>query len=109
MKVRDVLEREAMSESNHRQIAEALLRELSDRGQIVEGGWRAYELLSGLTDASEVQRTECRKAWFLGAQHLFASVLGMLSPDAEPTELDLERMDKLDAELRQFLATLEKP
>lgn len=89
-----------------RQIADSLLQELSDRGQIVEGGWRAYELLSGLKDAPEVQRNECRKAYFLGAQHLFSSVLGMLSPDSE---LDCERMTKLDKELRQFIKSIEEP
>ncbi len=88
---------------DQKQIADALLRELSDRGQIIEGGWKAYELLTGLKDASEVQRTECRKAYFFGAQHLFASIMGFLEPGTEPTELDLERMDKLDQELRRFV------
>ncbi len=90
-----------------KEIADALLRECSDRGQIVEGGWKAYEILNGLTKASEVQRNECRKAFFLGAQHVFASMLGMLDPGTEATELDLERMDKLDAELRRFIKELE--
>ena len=85
------------------QIADNLLRELSDRGQIVEGGWRGYELLTGLKNTTEVQRNECRKAWFFGAQHLFSSVIGILSPDADPTEMDLERMNKLNSELRRFL------
>lgn len=97
-----------MSDDPRKKIANALLQELSDRGQIIEGGWRAYASLSGLDKASDVQRTECRKAFFLGAQHLFMSVMGMLSADAEPTELDIERMNKLDKELRSFLATLKK-
>ena len=96
-----------MSDPRAKQIADALLRELSDRGQIIEGGWKAYEKLT-LEGTSEIQRSECRKAFFFGAQHLFASVLGMLSPDAEPTELDLERMDKLDAELRRFLEEIKR-
>ncbi len=85
-----------------RQIADALLRELSDRGQIIEGGWRAYEKLT-LEGTSDLQRSECRKAFFFGAQHLFASLLGMLDPGTDATDLDLERMDKLDKELRAFL------
>ena len=95
-----------MNDPRQRQIADALLRELSDRGQIIEGGWRCYELLSGLKNAPEIQRNECRKAFFLGAQHLFGSVLGMLDPGMEPTDLDLERMKKLNAELRAFLKSL---
>lgn len=89
------------------QIADALLRELSDRGQIVEGGWKAYEILT-LEGTSEVQRNECRKAFFFGAQHLFASVIGMLSPESEPSDLDVERMSKLDAELRAFLEEIKR-
>jgi hypothetical protein len=86
-----------------RKIANALLQELSDRGQIIEGGWKGYELLVGLKDAPEVQRIECRKAFFFGAQHLFASVLGMLDSGAKTTNQDLERMTKLDAELKKFI------
>lgn len=85
------------------QIADNLLRELSDRGQIIEGGWKAYELLSGLKDASDVQRSELRKVFFLGAQHLFGSIIDFLEPGLEETGQDLERMNKLDAELRRFL------
>lgn len=88
-----------------KQLADALLRELSDRGQIIEGGWRAFELLSGMTDPkfSEIQRAEMRKAYFFGAQHLWASVMGILEPGEEPTELDLERMTKINAELEKFV------
>lgn len=87
-----------------REMADALLRELSDRGQIVEGGWRAYEILT-LKDASEIQRSECRKAYFFGAEHVFMSMMGMLDsgPGTEPTELELERMDKLHAEITRFV------
>lgn len=89
------------------QLADNLLRELSDRGQIIEGGWRAYELLT-LRGTSELQRSECRKAFFFGAQHLFASVLGMMDEDKEPTAQDLERMDKLDKELKRFIEEMKR-
>lgn len=91
---------------SQKQVANALLNELSDRGQIVEGGWRAFELLSGLKSAPEIQRKEMRKAYFLGAQHLYASVMGMLDDGTEPTEQDMERMRKLDRELKAFLKEL---
>jgi len=87
------------------QIADALLQELSDRGQIVEGGWRAYELLTGIKDASEVQRTECRKAFFLGTQHTFSCMFRMMDTKSgsEPSDLEMDRMKKLAAELKQFV------
>lgn len=84
------------------QIAHNLFRELCDRGQIVEGGWRAYELLTGLSNAGKIQRDECRKAWFFGADHVFSSMLTMIDAGEEPTQNDLERMDKLDTELKNF-------
>jgi len=62
-----------------REIADALTRECADRGQIIEGGWKAMELLM-LKDASDIQRSEMRKAYFFGAQHLFASIMNILEP-----------------------------
>lgn len=98
-----------MSEPVQRQIADNLLRELSDRGQIVEGGWKAYELLTGLSKTSDLQRKECRKAFFFGAQHVFGSLVTMLEPGTtDATDTDIERMKKLDAELRQFLKEMMK-
>lgn len=89
-----------------KQTADSLLQELSDRGQIVEGGWKAYELLSGLNYSPDIQRYEYRKAFFLGAQHVFSSIIRMLDPGLEPTDLDLERMNKLNTELNQFVKEL---
>lgn len=97
-----------MSDPVQRQIADNLLRELSDRGQIVEGGWKAYELLTGLGKTSDIQRKECRKAFFFGAQHVFASLVAMLEPGTDATDTDIHRMTKLDAELRRFLSEVTK-
>lgn len=90
-----------------RQIADALNRELADRGQIIEGGWKAFEILS-LQECSELQRTEMRKAYFFGAQHLWATVMNILEPGEEPTELDMERMSKINAELDRFVEEIKK-
>jgi len=90
-----------------RQIAEALTRECIDRGQIIEGGWKALELLM-LKTASDIQRSEMRKAYYFGAQHLWASIMNILEPGAEPTELDLERMTKINEELNRFIEEMRK-
>jgi len=82
-------------------IADALTRECIDRGQIIEGGWKALEILM-LKDASDIQRSEMRKAYFFGAQHLWASIMGILEPGTEPTDLDMERMTKIHVELEKF-------
>jgi len=85
-----------------KELADNLTRECIDRGQIIEGGWRALEILM-LQGVSDVQRTEMRKAYFFGAQHLWASIMGILEPGTEPTDLDLERMSKINAELEKFV------
>jgi len=43
-----------------------------------------------------------RKAFFMGAQHLYASIMGILEPGAEPTDKDLDRMGLIHNELEAF-------
>lgn len=87
-------------------MVEILTQELVDRGLLVEAGWRSYELLVVPKDASTVQRQESRTAYYAGAQHLWASVFTVLSPDAEPTDLDMRRMDAIHRELERFVKEL---
>lgn len=89
-----------------KQLAEALLAELADRGQIVEGGWKAFELLTGLKGLPEGGRSECRDIFFSGAQHVFGCIVGMLDEGKDATEKDLDRMAKLHAELQAFAEEL---
>jgi hypothetical protein len=87
-------------------LIEAILAEWADKGKILEGGWQAYVATSGLKAAPEIQRREMRKAFMLGAQHLFASVMNILSPDEEPTEQDMKRMSLIHEELEAFRASI---
>jgi hypothetical protein len=48
-----------------------------------------------------------RMAYMAGAQHLFASMLGMLDPEPEETPSDMRRMDLIQAELEAFAKELE--
>jgi hypothetical protein len=57
--------------------------------------------------APPIQISEMRKAYFFGAQHLFASVLNMLDPGSDPTDKDLRRMDLLEQELKAFVAEMQ--
>lgn len=85
-------------------LAAKLAAELADRGLIIEGGWYAMQKACLPHDASPIQLSEMRKAYFFGAQHLFASIMSILDPGAEPTERDLHRLDLIDQELRRFVA-----
>ncbi|WLA80329.1 hypothetical protein [Bradyrhizobium elkanii] len=86
---------------------ERLSRELTDKGKLIEAGWVGLRLSAIPLDASAVQLNEMRMAFFAGAQHLFGSIMGILDPGAEPTDKDLERMDLIDKELRNFINEFE--
>lgn len=74
----------------------------SDEGRLIEAGWQAMLILSMPKDAGEVQVREMRKAFFLGAQHLYACLLNIMDADREPTEADMKRMQLVHAELEVF-------
>lgn len=49
-----------------------------------------------------------RKAFFAGAQHLYASIMSFLEPGQEPTEKDEKRMEAIDKELRDYYEQFKK-
>lgn len=92
-----------MSTAAERQrYAQQIADNWADKGKIIEGGWRAYEHLIMPNDASDTQRAETRKAWFLGAEHLFSTIMMVLDPGVEPSRRDLERMGNIHRELEAF-------
>lgn len=76
--------------------------DLVDRGLLMEAGWQGLRSIALPADASAVQLAEMRKAFFAGAQHLFATIMGILDPNEEPTAADMRRMDLIALELEQF-------
>jgi hypothetical protein len=86
-----------------RKLVEELTKKCVDEGKLIEAGWIGYDKLVINPKAPQIQRDEMRMAFFAGAQHLFASMLGMLDPLTDPTPTDLERMSQIDAELRAFI------
>lgn len=89
-----------------RQLASQLTKEASEEGRIVELGWRSYEIMVLPVGAPEIQKRECRLAFFAGAQHLFASLMVIIDSDREPTAEDLNRMMLINKELNRFVAKL---
>lgn len=87
--------------------AKKLSESLADSGQIIEGGWAGFCLAVMPKGASQTQIDEMRKAFFAGALHLFASIMCVLEPDAEPTEKDMRRMSQIHEELQTFQRQLE--
>lgn len=86
-----------------KEACDRITREWADRGLIMEGGWQAFLAHGMPKEAGDLQKSEMRKAYYLGAQHLFASVMSILDPGTEPTEKDLERMTSLHKELELFI------
>lgn len=86
-----------------KEVVDQLCRGLVDQGNLIEAGWKSYELLVLPVDASTIQRNETRIAFYAGAQHLFGSIMGILEPDAEPTDADLRRISNINDELNKFL------
>jgi hypothetical protein len=84
------------------EVVQKITKEWADQGKIIEGGWQALAIVFGLEDASPLQQREMRKAYFCGAQHLFAAILSTLDPGTEPTDADVHRLDLIAAELKAF-------
>lgn len=81
-------------------------RKLMERGLIVAAGWAGYQLMFKV-DAYHHESE--RRAFFAGAQHLFASIMNSgLDEGAEPTEADLKRMNNIARELKEFERVLER-
>lgn len=74
--------------------------------KIMDAAWRSYAEMVLPFGASDIQRQECRRAFYAGGQALLGGIMGMLDPGVEPTEADLDKMTALSAELEQFAADL---
>ena len=73
----------------------------ADSGSMVETGFAAYCAIV-LPGADKAEKDRHRIAFFAGAQHVFATLIGVMSDHDDPTPADLMRMDKLHAELETF-------
>lgn len=92
-----------------RELVERLTREATEKGMIIELGFLGYLERVIPSNAPEIQILESRKAFFAGAKHLLASIMSTLDPEAEPTEGDLRRMQRIHDELEAFVAAELKP
>jgi hypothetical protein len=87
-------------------VAQALAKQLSDQGRLIEAGWVIFKSITIAPDAPEIQIREMRLAFMTGAQHLFASIIGTLDPGEEPTDAEIDRMSLIGDELDAFCKEL---
>lgn len=90
---------------NIHSLGKAFTQRIMDDGRIVESGWQV--LNSYLPEnAPDMQRQEMRKAFFLGAHHVFGAMMMGLDEGEEATDKDLDRMSALADELSEFMRSL---
>lgn len=87
-------------------VVDAATKRFADEGKLIEAGWQAYRMLSIPPNAPDIQVSESRLAYFFGAQHLLASIVGVLDSGAEPTADDLRRIELISNELDAFIAKI---
>ena len=93
--------------NTHDKIAAAVTKEAADEGNLIETGFNALRELVIAKDAPRIQVDEMRLAYMAGAQHLWASIMSVLDPGSGETPGDVQRMEKIQAELDSWRQTLE--
>lgn len=68
----------------------------------IETAWLRFEQMVLPRDASALQRSEMRKAFYGGASVLFKIIVDRLEAGEEPTEADLRMMDDINAEIDEW-------
>jgi len=75
--------------------------------KLIADAWRDFEIRVIPLDAHEIQRTECRRAFYAGAVSMWSGLLSVLEPGEEPTAKDMAVMDDLKAEIDQYAKDLQ--
>lgn len=100
-----------MPETHDEKLAthDALTEGLVDRGMLIEAGFAIYtaSFISAEVSPSEVRGR--RDAFFLGAQHVFASLLAIVNDGLEEaTSTGMLRMNQIESELEEFAAEFDR-
>jgi hypothetical protein len=86
----------------NRKFFDDITKKLTDEGKLIGAGFIGFSIAFIPKDAPAEQVLSYRTAFMAGAQHLFASLMGILDPGAEPTEDDMRRMSLINKELQDF-------
>ena len=86
---------------NQKALFQTLTKRLTDNGRLVEAGFVGFRATMS-PDVPEAQIDDMRIAFYAGAAHIFRSVGAMMDDGAEPSDTEIERMGKLNAEIERF-------
>lgn len=84
------------------EVFETEARRLVDQGRLIESGWVGLRALWVPAEAPVKQVQDLRMAFMAGASYLFASIMAVMDSDADPTDKDMERIEAIAKELKQF-------
>jgi hypothetical protein len=91
-----------------REFSREAARMLVDRGLLIEAGFVGLIVAAYPEKPTPLQAEQLRNAFFAGAQHLFASIMGVLDDEQEPSATDMARMDQINRELEAFITDFQK-
>jgi hypothetical protein len=74
----------------------------------IEAGWQSYLKLVVPANASPVQISETRQAFFAGAAILMQKIMLIMDEDREPTPQDMAHMAAIQKELDEFGAQIDR-
>jgi hypothetical protein len=95
-------EHKLRSKDEIERLAKGITELATDDGQIIALGALAFIKYVVPADAQPEQIRDMRNAFIAGADFLFTSIMNILEPGAEPTEKDLDRMNRINDELLRF-------
>lgn len=77
-----------------------------ERRTLIADEWRRFSSAVLSPTASEIRRTEMRRAFYAGASTLFSAVITKLSPGSETQASDIDMLEDLLAEFEGFARKL---
>ena len=76
--------------------------------KVIEEAWQQLAKAVYPASVSRVQYTECRRAFYAGANALLTILASRLSPDKEPTAEDAKIMEGIEEEFIQYAKDLQE-
>lgn len=74
----------------------------------LDGLWRSYSEMVIPPDAPDIQRAECRLAFYAGAKAFYSALIALTDPGTDATDADLVLMQSLHDELENFDADVKR-
>lgn len=95
-----------MGEARRRELLRAAGKHIADAANPIEQAWRDFSSAAIARDAPPIQLAEMRKAFYAGAAMIFEAIVHGLDPEREPTEADMQRMNRISAAVEHFAGEL---